>query len=917
MLREGDQTILKTMVSLTTIIAITVVYFVALFFVAVYVEREYAQGKNLTNNALVYTLSLAVYATAWTFFGNVGLATSSSYAFIGIYTGPALLMLFAWPILRKLVKIRNEYGVASISGLLAARYDRSYVVGAAAALIALIGITPYFALQFKAIFLSFSFVVSGGTQYDSGFIRLIVVGMTILFTLVFGFRKLEQTERHPGMVIVVAIQSVIKLIAFLAAGIFVTYYLFDGFGDIFAQIKNNQALLDAVTANKPSFSLFLSYTIIGIFAFLLLPRDFHMAVVENSDEKHIRTFAWGMPVYMFLFTLFVFPIAMAGLLKGYDIASADIFILFVTALSKYAWLTTLVFIGGLSAAFSMIMVETVAITTMVANNLVLPLIDKVKVFGFMRKHLLPLRWIIAVSILLLGYAFELLTESSYVLVKIGIISFAAVLQFAPAVIGGLYWEKGNKVGAIMGLSGGFTVWLYTSLMPTFVRSGWLPGSLLTDGPLGIGILRPENLFGITGIDPLATTIIFTMIVNVGMYVLGSLVFKQSEEEQRTAYNIVHIIKGGHHLVMDVQQKEYIDIEGKKKTITSVFSSYMDIKQARKQTNECIRSAGLENKKVISINELIDLNNTVESALAGFIGSPAARDALEKESLFAPEEAAQLSNVYAKMATDIKITPEEFAQKIAEQKLLAQSKSNFMAIASHEMRTPLAIIRGNAELLLQSIKSVPENKETIKFLTGIRRNSIRLLDILHDFIDVMHMEESRVELNKEAFDLTKIVSEIVADFGLIAAEKKLTILFKEPTDPIPMITADIGKTREVIVNLIANAVQYTDKGGITVQASVIDEQNGRFVKICVTDTGVGIAPESQAMLFQKFSTISKTFLRTKEYGSGLGLYISKVFVEAMGGSIRLEKSVPGEGSTFCVLLPAAKGNVRVEEKRIGK
>lgn len=891
------------MISLTTIVAITVAYFIALFCVAVYVERKHAQGKNLTNNALVYTLSLAVYATAWTFYGNIGLATSSSYAFLGIYTGPALLMLFAWPILQKLVRIRNEYGVASISGLLSARYDRSYLVGAIAALIALVGVTPYFALQFKAIFLSFSFIVSGGTQYDSDFIRLTMVGMTILFTLVFGFRKLEQTERRPGMVIVVAIQSVIKLIAFLAAGIFVTYYLFSGFDDIFAHINDNKALLEAITVSKPSFSLFLSYIIVGMFAFLLLPRDFHLAVVENSDERHIRTFAWGMPVYMFLITLFVFPIAMAGILKGYDIAFADIFILFVAALAKHAWLAILVFIGGISAAFSMIMVETVAITTMVANNLALPVIDKVKPFGFLRKHLLPLRWAIAVGILLMGYGFELLTGSSYVLVKIGIISFAAVLQFAPAVIGGLYWEKGNKAGAIMGLTGGFGVWLYTSLIPAFVRSGWLPGSLLTDGPFGVHTLRPENLFGITAIDPLATTIIFTVIVNVGLYVLGSLLFKQSEEEQRTAYNIVHIIKGGRHLVIDVQQKEYIDLEGKRKTIMSVFGNYMDAKQANEQTDECIRTAGLEGKKVIAINALIELNNVVESALSGFIGSPAARDALEKESLFAPEEAAQLSNIYAKMAADIKITPEEFAQRIAEQKLLAQSKSNFMAIASHEMRTPLTIIRGNAELLLQSIKPTVKNEETIKFLSGIRRNSIRLLDILHDFIDVMHMEESRVELNKETFDPVKMVREVVADMGSIAAEKKLSIQFEEPNMPIPMITADVGKTRQVIVNLIGNAVHYTEKGGVTVSLGTVDEPNGKFVKICVTDTGVGIPPESQAMLFQKFSTVSKTFLRTKEYGSGLGLYISKAFVEAMGGSIRLEKSIPGEGSTFCVLLPA--------------
>lgn len=893
------------MVSLTTIIGILAVYFIALFCIAVFVERKYEQGKNFTNNAFVYVLALAVYATAWTFYGNVGLATSSSFAFLGIYTGPTLLMLFASPLIKKMVKIRNEYGVASISGFLSARYGRSYSVGAIAALIALIGITPYFALQFKAIFLSFSFMVSGGTQYDSNLIRLVMVGMTILFTLVFGFRKLEQTERHPGMVIVVAVQSVIKLAAFLAAGIFTVYYLFDGFGDIFAQVKNNGPLLESVIANRPSFSLFMAYTLLGVFAFLLLPRDFHLAVVENSDEKHARSFAWGMPIYSFLITLFVFPIAMAGILKGYDIASADIFILFVTALSKNAWLAVLVFMGGISAAFSMIMVETVAITTMAANNLALPIIDKIRSLGFLRKHLLPLRWGIAVGILLMGYVFEQLTGSSYVLVKIGIISFVAVLQFAPAVIGGLYWEKGNKIGAIMGLTGGLVVWFYTSLVPALVRSGWLPGSLLADGPLGIGALRPENLFGISNIDPLAITIIFTGLVNVGLYVIGSIAFKQGEEEKRNAYNIVNIIRGGRHPVPDIQQKEYIDLEGKRRAIMSVFGKYMDNDQAGEQADECIKKAGLEGKKLISINALIDLENAVEGALSGFIGSPAARSALEKESLFSPEEAAQLSNIYTKMAADIKITPEEFAQKIAEQKMLAQSKNNFMAIASHEMRTPLTVIRGDAELLLESIKPTPENTETIKFLSAIKRNSIRLLDILRDFIDAMHLEESAVELKKEWFDVVPLVKETVADLAHIAEEKKLRLTVEEPTSEIPFVFADMDKARQVIVNLVGNAIHYTERGSVTVSIEAVDEPNGKFVKMKVADTGVGIPKDNQAMLFQKFSTVQKTFLRTKEYGSGLGLYIAKIFTEAMGGTVRLERSVPNEGSVFSMYLPVAR------------
>jgi signal transduction histidine kinase/Na+/proline symporter len=726
--------------------------------------------------------------------------------------------------------------------------------------------------------------------------------MIILFTIALGFRRLEQTERHPGMVIVVAIQSVVKLVAFLVSGIFVTYFLFHGFGDIFSQIKENAILVKTVDAATPSYSLFLSYIIVSMSAILLLPRQFHLAVVESVNEKHIRTAAWALPLYLLLITLFVFPIAMAGVLKGYDLNLSDIFILLITSLSQHVWLTMLVFIGGISAAFSMIMVSTVAITTMVANNVVVPIVDRIELFAFLRKRLLPLRWAIAVVVLLLGFLFELAVGSSYVLVKIGIISFVAVLQFAPALIGGLYWEKGSKKGAILGMLGGFAIWAYTSMVPALVRSGWISMSLLSDGPFGIRFLRPEHLFGVTAIDPLAVTIIFTIIFNAGLYVVGSLFFKQSEEEKRIAYNFVNITRGGRYILPDISQKAYIDLNAKRTIIVSIFGKYMDLAEAEREADECIKKAGIGIKKVISIDVLIELSNIVESSLAAFIGSPAAHDDLRREHLFSPEEAAQLTNIYSKIAEDLKITPEEFIKKLAEQKALAESKSNFIAIASHEMRTPLTVIRGNAELLLEAIPKIPENFDTIKFLSGIQNNSVRLLDILHDFIDVVQLEENKIELKKEAFDLVALVREVASDLTGVVAEKKLYLRVEEPSGPLPMVVADAGKTRQVIVNLIGNATHYTSTGGITISVTRVFEREKDMLKVSVSDTGIGISTEGQVQLFHRFSTVQKTFLRTKEYGSGLGLYISKMFIESMGGSIKLEKSVLNEGSTFSVSLP---------------
>ncbi len=257
------------------------------------------------------------------------------------------------------------------------------------------------------------------------------------------------------------------------------------------------------------------------------------------------------------------------------------------------------------------------------------------------------------------------------------------------------------------------------------------------------------------------------------------------------------------------------------------------------------------------------------------------------------------------------------EDITEQELLDQSKSNFLAIASHEMRTPLSIIRGDAELLLGSVAPSDDNKNIIKYTTGIRQNSMRLLDILNDFIEVIRMDEKPLELKKENVNIADLVNDIIASFGKAASEKNITLVFQASVVPLPAVVADLSKVRDVITNLISNAIHYTEKGGITVAVNpVVRElspslvfsekisEGKHFLKISVTDTGIGIPKENQSMLFQKFSTVSKTFLHTKEYGSGLGLYIAKILSEAMGGFIWLEKSEPGEGSTFAVALPAS-------------
>jgi Na+/proline symporter len=689
------------MINQLLVIELTIVYFIALFAIAYLVEKKISQGKKWLDNPLVYALALAVYCTAWTYYGNVGLAASSGLLFVAVYIGPSLFFIFWWSLLRKLVRIRNEYNITSIADFISARYGKSTTVAAIAAAIAFIGIVPYLSLQLKAIFNSFAFITSGyyANSSAAGQMDLIILIAIILFAIVFGFRSLDQTERHPGLVMVVAIQSVVKLIAFLAAGIFVVYFLNDGFADIFTQVANNPLLLANQRAANPSYSLFMAYLILSMSAIIFLPRQFHMAVVENTNEKHIRPALWLLSLYFILITLFVVPIALVGLLEGHGAQMGDIFILLLPLKHGAIWLSFLVFLGGLAAGTSMIMISGMTITTMVSNHLILPLLDKVRVLNFLRKHLLFLRWALITLILFIAYAFEVKIGTSYMLIKIGMISFAAVLQFAPAIIGALYWPRGNKTGAILGLASGFAVWSYTSLFPAFIKSGWLDNSILTDGPLGIRFLRPEHLFGVANLDPLAGVVLFTMLFNIGFYVVGSLLSGQSEEEKRIAYNFCNILKKVKFVAKSsTGETKLIDAVKKKKIINVIFSKYFNVADAERLTNDCLVKAGMAGKDKITIHELIELQNRAEKTLASSIGAAAAMEAFIKDSLFEKAENDKLTEIYTQMAADLKLSPKELSQKInyyvEKDKLLGKQQTELEVLVKNRTKE---LEETNAEL----------------------------------------------------------------------------------------------------------------------------------------------------------------------------------------------------------------------------
>jgi len=678
------------MIDARVVLLVFCTYMSFLFLIARWAERMSMEGRSKTNNPLVYSLSLAVYCTAWTYYGSVGKAASSGLHFLPIYLGPTVSIFLWWIILRKLVRLKAFYRITSIADFISARYDKSLFLAALVTIIAIVGIMPYIALQLKAITSTFLIVTAPALgdalvhappdPWVRSNVGPLVTFLMIAFTLGFGVRRLDPTERHEGMVFALAVECVVKLAAFLIVGTFVTYFLYDGLGDIFKRLSESPFhAMGALQSQSTSFSFsWWNYLFLSMSAILFLPRQFHVAVVENHDERHILTAMWLFPLYMLLINIFVFPIAAAGLLSGYPVSEADTFVLRLPLLHGSRWLPLLVFIGGFSAAAGMIMISSVTVSTMVTNHLLLPLIEWISYLGFLRRHLLKCRWIVVTIFISLGYWSAEKVFESEMLVNIGLISFAAVLQFAPAILGGVFWRKGSKAGAIMGMTAGFSVWCYTQLLPSFVRRGWLSQTLLERGPFGIEFLKPAGLFGMTGLDPLSQTVLWSMLFNISFYVLGSLFFGISEREQSLAEEFVSILDRSDTVPRSWHGEAYIDLSTKREEIESLLSLYYGEADAAAIVTKCIEEVSLNEASQISIIQLVELHNAVEKSLAGAIGTAAAHRALRQGIVLSAREAKGLSEVYAQILADLKVTPSELKIKIdyhkeKEQLLKQQSK----------------------------------------------------------------------------------------------------------------------------------------------------------------------------------------------------------------------------------------------------
>ncbi|TWI13349.1 hybrid sensor histidine kinase/response regulator [Aerolutibacter ruishenii] len=516
------------------LLLVSVAYVGVLFIVAYYGDQSDTTPRAKWLRPVVYSLALAVYCSSWTFYGAVGTAARTGLGFLPIYLGPLLLLVFSWRILERLVLISGENRIVSIADFLSSRYGRAPGLAALVAAVALTAAVPYVALQFKAVAMSVQ--VLAGTPAEPGVLgdpAFYIALLLAVFSILFGTRQIDATEHHHGMVLAVALESLVKLLAFVAIGVFALVHL-PGNGGLLERVADATRVV--VTPGLPTG--FVAQTLLAFVAILCLPRQFHVAVVECQDPNDVRAARWMFGGYLVLFSLLVVPITLAGqsILAGSGV-SPDTYVLALPLALGHDTLALMAYVGGFSAATGMVIVSSVALATMVSNDLVMPLLLRSQTLRQgpgIDRQVLWVRRITILALAMMAYGYHRGSAGANTLAQHGLLAFAAVAQFAPALIGGLYWRGASRPGALAGVLAGTLVWVYTLLLPALAQGGWIAGDWIDTGPLGIQSLRPEQLFGLGGWDRLTHGTFWSLLFNIAAFVLVSVRQRPRLQDQLAA-----------------------------------------------------------------------------------------------------------------------------------------------------------------------------------------------------------------------------------------------------------------------------------------------------------------------------------------------------------------------------------------------
>ncbi|WP_415902523.1 ATP-binding protein [Neptuniibacter sp. QD29_5] len=758
-------------------------YLGLLLVIAWFGQRGGETIRRMSDSPVTYTLSLAVFCTSWTFYGSVGKAATSGMSFLAVYFGPTLAMLFAGVMMRRLIHLKNDLRITSIADFLSARYFRSQQVATLVTIMASLGAVPYISLQLKAVNSSLTVLSSSAAVNIPDVIvnqlPLISAACIALFTILFGVRHLDPTERHPGIILALAFECIVKLAAFMAVGIFVCFSLFDTPQSLLELANQPEYEVTQNLSQVPSFFQWTTLLVLSASAFFFLPRQFHVAVVENSNPDHFRSAQWGFPLYILLINLFVIPIALAGLVLNYSPQQADSFVLLLPLNHGDPLLALFAFVGGISAALGMVMICAMALSTMMINHLLLPLIEQIIQLNPLRRFLLQLRWLAVIFIIIGGYLFDRLVGGSYMLVNIGLLAFAAVAQFLPATLGGLFWSKGTKLGALWGLSAGFVTWIYCLVLPTFIRSGWLDSSLLSDGFLGQSWLRPEALFNLTAVDSLSHGVFWSLAFNLMGYVLGSLLNRPSDEERTYYQQFMDKMDENstyEESVFETSLEENIALEGKRERSLNLLNQYMVEDRAVSILREAEVKANTLGKSHCNLFALAELGRQIDQRLSGALGASIAAKVLKRAQLFTSSEFKELQIHYGNVLTELRISPAELKRKVnfyREREELVLKHNEEQAQTIDQLRQEIHLrqqAEQEKELTQKRLQLIMDFAPTIIYLITAEG---RFLEVNNEFLKLFSVTKDRaVGALPSDFIAKGVAEQMMSNDSRVLQERKM-------------------------------------------------------------------------------------------------------------------------------------------------
>ncbi len=891
------------------IITAAAAYLALLFLVAYIADKKGWQGKSMVNHPVVYALSLTIYCTAWTFYGSVGRASVQGPGFLPIYLGPLIISPLFFVLLKKIILISKAQRITSIADFISARYGKSSTLGIVVTLICVFGVIPYISIQLKAIAASFAVLKGELSDLDSqspfyfDAAWYITIALTV-FTILFGTRHLDPNERHEGLIAAVAFESVVKLVAFLAVGIYVTYGVFNGFGDLFEKTSQSEAVQRLFSFEEVGINggQWFTLILISMSAVLFLPRQFHIAVVENTNPKFLDTASWLFPLYLLVINLFVIPIAVAGLYQwGEQPIDPDAFVISLPLNLGNQAMALLVALGGFAAATSMVIVAVIALSIMISNNLILPLLLKPRIWKPEVNHninqqLLGMRRISIIVVLLLSYAYFRAVSSQFAIVSIGLISFTAIAQFIPAAIGGLYWKRATKPAAISSLLVGFFIWAITLPIPSMMEGGLFGKSVIENGWFNIQLLKPHALFGTEGWDHITHAVFWSLLFNVMTYVTVSLNTTPSLLEITQADLFVEIYK---HRVAEPGEYEVIRRRAQTKDLLLLLERFMSMERA----NDLILNFEKDNDIVLKDHQIAspEFIKYVETHLTGAMGAASAKtiiksvsqeDPISLEEMFEVLEQTKEIFQYNKA---LEAKSEELRAANEQLKELDRLKADFISTITHELRTPITSIKAFSKIMLDN----PELAEAEKnnFLKIILSESDRITRLVNQVLDLRKIQSEEKQSGHQIINLNEIAREAVNSVAGLMEQKKINYEIDLPEQPV-FINAGPDKIIQVIVNLLSNAIKFCNQQEGFIRLTLRQEED--IARLSVQDNGPGIKEKNINLIFDQFTQISDP-KAGKPQGSGLGLYITRTIVRQYKGKIYVSNTA-GSGANFIVEWP---------------